>query len=109
MQKSEYISMIIDNLLVFSIKPPQDLQGDKLNDHLGKFERDILKIIAGFNKDFLEYFLKILKGKNPEELNEILKKMEKISFMIGPTGNLHYLSQEQIEHILNKFDLLKLN
>ena len=37
MQKSEYISMIIDNLLVFSIKPPQDFQGDKLNDHLGKF------------------------------------------------------------------------
>jgi hypothetical protein len=35
--------------------------------------------------------------------------MEKISFMIGPLGNLSYLQDDQFEHILTKMGSLQLN
>ena len=50
MQKSDYIYMIIDNVMVFGIDLPIDLQGAQLNDHLNKFDDKTLEIIAGFNK-----------------------------------------------------------
>ncbi|MFX1409154.1 MAG: hypothetical protein ACFFA6_02285 [Promethearchaeota archaeon] len=109
MQKSDYIYMIIDNILVYNINLPSDLEGNKLDDHLNIFDEKHLKIVAGFNKDFLEHFLIVSKGKNSADLDEILKKMEKISVMIGPTGNLHYLSSHQIQYILTKLGSMKLN
>jgi hypothetical protein len=65
--------------------------------------------VAGFNKSFLEHFLIISKGNRQDELSDILRKMEKISSMIGPTGNLHYLTTNQIQYILTKLGSLKLN
>ncbi|MFX1316264.1 MAG: hypothetical protein ACFE9T_10400 [Promethearchaeota archaeon] len=109
MQKSDYIYMIIDNIMVYRINLPSDLEGNKLHDHLNIFDEKHLKIVAGFNKDFLEHFLIVSKGKKSADLDEILKKMEKISFMIGPTGNLHYLSSNQIQYILTKLGSMKLN
>ena len=109
MQKSDYIYMIIDNLLVFSIKSPEIPQGEQLYDYFDKFDEEFIKIIAGFNKKFLEYFLNISKGKDPKALDNILRKMENISYMVGPTGNLNYLSPSQLDYILNKIDSLQLN
>ena len=109
MQKSDYLYMIIDNVMVFGIDLQINLQGAQLNDHLNKFDDKILKIIAGFNQNFLEHFLIISKGKTQKDLGNILIKMELVSYMIGPTGNLNYLDPKQIEYILTKIDGLKLN
>ncbi len=109
MQKSDYIYMIIDNLMVFGIKSPELPQGEQLYDYLDKFDEEFIKIIAGFNKKFLEYFLNISKGKEQKSLDSILKKMENISYMVGPTGNLHFLSHSQLDYILSKIDSLELN
>jgi hypothetical protein len=109
MQKSDYVYMIADNIVVYQINLPEDLQGNKLHAHLNNYDEDFLKIIAGFDKNFLEHFLIISKGNNPQELAETLKKMEKISFMIGPTGNLNYLTSNQIQYILTKLASLKFN
>ncbi|TFG24684.1 MAG: hypothetical protein EU529_03530 [Promethearchaeota archaeon] len=108
MQRSDYIYMIIDNLMVFEIDLPGDLPVDQLSNHLNKFDDRALKIIAGFNKKFLEHFLIISKGKPQKDLDNILIKMELVSFMVGPTGNLNFLSPTQIEYILTKIDGLKL-
>ncbi len=109
MQKSDYIYMIADNIIVYQISLTSELQGNKLHEHLNKYNEKYLKIIAGFDKNFLEHFLIISKGKNQEDLAEVLKKMEKISYMIGPTGNLHYLNSNQIQYILTKLGSLRLN
>ena len=99
MQKADYVYMIADNIMVYQITLPSDLQGNRLQVHLNKYDEKYLRIIAGFDKNFLEHFLIISKGNNQEELAETLKKMEKISFMIGPTGNLNYLAPNQIQYI----------
>ena len=109
MQRSDYVYMIADNIMVYQISLPSDLEGNRLHEHLNKYDERYLKIIAGFDKNFLEHFLIISKGKNQEDFTEILKKMEKISYMIGPTGNLSYLSSNQIQYILTKLGSLKLN
>ena len=109
MQKSDYIYMIIDNLMVFGIKSPELPQGEQLYDYLDKFDEEFIKIVAGFNKKFLEYFLNISKGKDQKSLDSILKKMENISYMVGPTGNLHFLSPSQLDYILSKINSLELN
>ncbi|MFX1281952.1 MAG: hypothetical protein ACFFA3_21565, partial [Promethearchaeota archaeon] len=62
MQKSDYVYMIADNIIVYQITLPEDLQGNKLHAHLNKYDEDFLKIIAGFDKNFLEHFLIISKG-----------------------------------------------
>ena len=107
MQKADYIYMITDNIMVYQINLPIEIQGNKLYEHLNNYDEKFLKIIAGFDKNFLEHFLIISKGRNQEDLAEILKKMEKISFMIGPTGNLSYLASNQIQYILTKLGSLK--
>jgi len=108
MNKMDYLYMIIDNILVFNINLPPEFQGNGLNEHLDKFDDYGLKVIAGFNKNFLEHFLNISKGKTQKDLSDLLKKMEKISYMVGPIGNLNYLSNDQIDHILDKVKTLKL-
>ena len=57
MQKEEFIYMIIDNLLVYGINLPSDLQSDKIFEHFSQFDIKVLKIVAGFNRIFLEHFL----------------------------------------------------
>ncbi|MFX0024613.1 MAG: hypothetical protein ACFE9S_20035 [Candidatus Hermodarchaeota archaeon] len=109
MQKSDYVYMIMDNIMVYQINLPADLQGNQLHRHLNKYDEKYLKIVAGFDKNFLEHFLILSKGNSPEALVEILKKMEKISLMIGPTGNLNYLTSNQIQYILTKLGTLNLN
>ncbi|UCC21093.1 MAG: hypothetical protein JSV62_07400 [Promethearchaeota archaeon] len=109
MQKSDYIYMIMDNIMVYHINLPSDLQGNQLQRHLNKYDEKYLGIVAGFDKNFLEHFLIISKGKTQQDLAEVLKKMEKISLMIGPTGNLNYLTPNQIQYILTKLGSLNLN
>jgi len=106
MQKFDYIYMIVDNATIFNIQLPSALEGGKLNDHLNTFDENILKIVAGFNQVFLEHFLIVSKGQSQKELEEDLKKMDLISQMIGPTGNLNYLGKKQIEYILTKISSL---
>ena len=109
MNKSDYIYMILDNVLVYNINLPTGLQGNGLDSHLNKFDEKNLVIIAGFTQNFLEHFLIVSNGKNQQDVAELLKKMEKISYMVGPTGNLSYLASDQIEHILTKINSLKIN
>ena len=106
MEKSDLIYMIVDNVLVYGISLPEDFN---LSEHLEQFNDDIIKMVAGFNQKFLEHFLIISKGKDQKELDAPLKKMEKISYMIGPLGNLNYLRDEQFEHILTKMGSLQLD
>ena len=108
MQKSDYLYMILDNVLAFSIQLPPEYQGNGLNEHLDKFDENGLKVVAGFNKNFLRHFLNQSKGKSQKEVQEELKKMEVISYMVGPIGNLNYLGEEQLDHVLDKLPSLKL-
>ncbi|MHA2430789.1 MAG: hypothetical protein ACXACC_07125 [Promethearchaeota archaeon] len=107
MNKTDYLYMILDNILVFNINLPPEFQGNGLNGHLNKFDEYGLKVIAGFNKNFLEHFLRISMGKTQNDIKDALKKMEKISYMVGPIGNLNYLTPEQVDHILTKIQTLK--
>ena len=106
MQKFDYIYMIIDNVTIFNIQLPSALEGGKLNEHLNTFDENLLKMVAGFSQVFLEHFLIVSKGQSQKELEENLKKMDLISQMIGPTGNLNYLGKKQIEYILTKVSSL---
>jgi len=108
MNKTDYLYMILDNILVFNINLPPEFQGNGLNDHLNTFDEYGLKVIAGFNKNFLEHFLRISKGKTQNDIKDRLKKMDKISYMVGPIGKLSYLTPEQIDFILTKIQTLKL-
>jgi len=101
--------MILDNVLVYNINLPTELQGNGLDSHLNKFDENNLMIIAGFTKKFLEHFFIVSIGKTQQDVAELLKKMEEISFMVGPVGNLSYLAGDQIEHILTKINSLKVN
>ncbi len=109
MNKTDYVYMIVDNILVYNINLPPEYQGDGLNNHLNKFDEDNIKIVAGFNKSFLEHFLTVSKGKPQQDMAELLKKMEKISYMVGPIGNLSYLGSDQVDHLLTKIDSFKLD
>jgi len=108
MDKSDYLYMILDNVMAFSIQLSPEYQGNGLNAHLGKFDEDALKVIAGFNKGFLKYFLDLSRGKTQKDIEDTLKKMELISYMIGPIGNLHYLGEEQVQFVLSKLNSLKI-
>jgi len=108
MHKSDYLYMILDNVLAFSIQLPPEFQGNGLNEHLDKFDENALKVVAGFNKNFLRHFLDQSRGKNQKDINGKLKKMEVVSYMVGPIGNLNYLGEEQLDHILDKLTSLKL-
>jgi len=108
MQKSDYLYMILDNVLAFSIQLPPEYQGNGLNEHLDKFDENALKVVAGFTKNFLRHFLDQSRGKNQKDVEEELKKMEVISYMVGPIGNLNYLGEEQLDHVLDKLPSLKL-
>ncbi|TFG07173.1 MAG: hypothetical protein EU539_05660 [Promethearchaeota archaeon] len=109
MQKSDYVYMIIDNLTVFGIQLPDSLRNIQIHDYLDEFSEESLKIIAGFNQKLLKHFLKISQGKNQNDLIECLKKLELISHMVGPTGNLSYISLSQLDHILSTLDTLSLD
>ena len=109
MNKSDYIYMILDNVLVYNINLPPEFQGNGLDDHLNKFDEKNVKIIAGFNKNFLEHFLIITKGKSQSDVADLLKKMEKIALMVGPIGSLSYLGSDQVDYILTKINDLKIN
>ena len=108
MQKSDYLYMILDNVLAFSIQLPPEYQGNGLNEHLDKFDENALKVVAGFNKNFLRHFLDQSRGKSQKNVEEELNKMEVISYMVGPIGNLNYLGEEQLDHVLDKLPSLKL-
>ena len=109
MNKSDYVYMILDNVMVYNINLPLEYQGDALNNHLNKFDEKNVKIVAGFNKSFLEHFLTVSKGKSQQEVAELLEKMEKISYMVGPIGNLSYLGSDQVDHILTKIGSFKID
>jgi hypothetical protein len=108
MDKSDYLYMILDNVMAFSIQLSPEYQGNGLNAHLEKFDEDALKVIAGFNKSFLKYFLDLSRGKTQKDIEDTLKKMELISYIIGPIGNLHYLGEEQVQFVLSKLNSLKI-
>ena len=109
MNKSDYVYMILDNILVYNINLPPEFQNNGLDDHLNKFDENYVKIIAGFNKSFLEHFLMVTKGKSQKDVSDLLKKMEKIAYMVGPIGNLSYLGSDQVDHLLTKINDLKID
>ena len=109
MNKTDYIYMVLDNILVYNINLPPEFQNNGVDEHLNKFDENYVKIIAGFNKSFLEHFLTISKGKSQNDIAELLKKMEKIAYMVGPIGNLSYLGSDQVDHILTKINDLKID
>ncbi|MBY9006463.1 MAG: hypothetical protein KGD63_06865 [Candidatus Lokiarchaeota archaeon] len=110
MEKQDLIHFIIDNVSVFNLNLPEELKEYlKFETYLVSFNENILNIIAGFNEYLLSHFLNSLISKNKEETLIDLKKMEKISHFIGPTGNLYYLLPEQINYILDQLDNFKLD
>ena len=109
MDKLDYLYIILDNVVAFSIQLSSEYQGNGLNAHLERFDESALKVIAGFNKSFLKYFLDLSKDKSQKDIEDTLKKMELISYMIGPIGNLHYLGEEQVQFVLSKLNSLKID
>ncbi len=109
MEKQDLIHFIIDNVSVFNLNLPNEVKEyQKFEAHLESFDENMLKIVAGFNENLLALFLKSSLSKNKEDLLVELQKMEKISHLIGPTGNLTYLMPEQIDKILEELDNFKL-
>jgi len=110
MQKSDYIQFILDNVNVFDLRLPNSIQNSEdLKKHLESLDEDVLKAIAGFNKNVLDYFLKVFLDKNQEEISKIVEKLAQISYFIRPTGNLSYLTPNQIAYVLEKIPSLEMN
>jgi hypothetical protein len=108
MRKSDYIQFILDNISAFSFNLPGELQDqEKLRQHLSRFEKDSLQIIASFNKNLLKYFFKISLKKDESEMGDLLKKLERLSSLIGPTKDLSYLSSDQIDYVLGKIESIE--
>ncbi|TFG03045.1 MAG: hypothetical protein EU542_03400 [Promethearchaeota archaeon] len=108
MDKSDYVYMIQDNILVYKITLPPEFQQGNLEEHLNHFTENALEVIAGFNKSLLRHFLKISRGKNQNEIQTDLEKMEQLSYLLSPIGNLNYLGETQVQFILSKLDDLNL-
>ncbi len=108
MQKSDYIQFIIENIRAFALPLPEDLQDpNRLQQYLSSLDENALKIVASFNQNALKYFFKIAPKKDKGEITSILRKLEQISSLIGPTGDLSYLSSNQIDYVLNKLDSIE--
>ncbi|GAH07929.1 unnamed protein product [marine sediment metagenome] len=108
MEKSDYIYMIKDNVSVLGIQLPDHLQGENLEKYLTALPLDTLEHIAGFDKNFLEFFFHKLKGISNQDFTNFLKKINKISYLVGPLGELSYLTEEQIKYILEKIEDLNM-
>lgn len=108
MEKSDYIYMIKDNVLVLDIQLPDHLQGENLEKYLIALPLDTLEHIAGFDKKFLGFFFHKLKGISNQDFTNFLNKLNKISYLVGPLGELSYLTEEQIKYILEKIEDLKM-
>ena len=107
MEKSDYIYMIMDNILVFKIN--SDMQGADLRRHLENFDENIVRAVAGFSQKLLEHFLIVSKGKEQKDIEELVIKMNKLAAMISPMGTLNFLKDDSIEYILTRLDSLRLN
>jgi uncharacterized protein YihD (DUF1040 family) len=107
MEKSDYIYMIKDNTLVLGVQLPTHLQGDALDKYLISLPAEVLEHIAGFDKKFLEFFFNKSQGKSGQELTSFLDKLTKISYFVGPVGELAYLTEDQVKYILSKIDDIK--
>jgi archaellum component FlaC len=108
MDKFDYVSMILDNVIVYKIALLPEFQGNSLEDHLNSFNEKALEIIAGFNKILLNHFLKISRGKSQGEIQADLDKLEQLSYLLSPIGNLNYLGEEQVQFIISKLNDLTL-
>ncbi len=109
MEKSDYVQITIDNVSVFDIKLPNRINGiEELTSYLHAYDVEILKVIAGFNKNFLNYFLEHIVNKDEENFTELIKKLEKMSYLSGPMGNLTYLTSNQVDYVLTKINQLEL-
>lgn len=108
MDKFDYVYMILDNVIVYKIALPPEFQGNSLEDHLNSFNEKALEVIAGFNKILLNHFLKISRGKSQGEIQADLDKLEQLSYLLNPIGNLNYLGEEQVQFIISKLNDLTL-
>ena len=108
MDKSDYVYMIQDNVIVYRITLPPEFQGGNLEQHLNGFNEKALEIIAGFNKSLLHHFLKISRGQSQKDIQEDLEKLEQLSYLLSPIGTLNYLGEEQVDFILSKLNELSL-
>ncbi|MGM0470400.1 MAG: hypothetical protein ACQERB_16570, partial [Promethearchaeati archaeon] len=91
------------------IKLPNRINGiEELTSYLHAYDVEILKVIAGFNKNFLNYFLEHIVNKDEENFTELIKKLEKMSYLSGPMGNLTYLTSNQVDYVLTKINQLEL-
>ncbi|MBD3214254.1 MAG: hypothetical protein GF311_16710 [Candidatus Lokiarchaeota archaeon] len=109
MEKADYVQMILDNIVVFDLNVPDRFSStDSVQAHLNQYDTNILKIIAGFNQSFLKFFLNNYLGKSRDNFEESIKKLEKLSYLLGPTGNLTYLSPNQVDYVLNSIDQLEI-
>jgi hypothetical protein len=108
MEKSDYIYMIKDNLIALGIQLPDHLLGENLEKYLISLPTDALAQIAGFDKKFSEFFFIKTKNKSNQEFLEFLNKLTKISYLVGPIGELAYLTEDQVKHIFKKIEDLKI-
>jgi hypothetical protein len=110
MNKQRILKFILENLKVYDLNLPANVQNiEELRNFLHTLDEDILKVIAGFNKSILNYFLKIVGKKSQQEINQLGKKLEKLAYYIRPTGNLSYLTPDQISYTLEKLPSLSVD
>ena len=108
MDKFDYVHIILDNVIVYKIALPPEFQGNSLEDHLNSFNEKALEVIAGFNKILLHHFFEISRGKSQGEIQADIDKLEQLSYLLSPIGNLNYLGEEQVQFIISKLNDLTL-
>jgi len=108
MEKSDYIYMIKDNILGLGVQLPDHLLGENLDKYLIILSVEVLEHIAGYDKKFLEFFFQKLKNLSEQNFLNFLNKLNKISYLVGPLGELAYLTDDQVKHILDKIGDIKL-
>lgn len=107
MEKADYIYMIKDNALILGAQLPDQLIGDGLDKYLITLPVNVLEHLAGFDKKFLEFFFEKAPKKTEQDIVILLDKLTKISYFVGPIGDLSYLTEEQVKYILNKIEDIK--
>ncbi len=100
--------MIKDNILALGTQLPEHLLGENLDKYLITLSVEALVHIASFDRKFLEFFFQKVKNIPEQDFLNFLNKLSRISYLVGPLGELAYLTEDQVKSVLEKNEKIKL-